>query len=536
MKKRVFIGLLLFAAQFSFAQGLGIAVTNGAAKIFWPLTNYYSLIQTSTNLTVTNPWSDVGSASPLTVIFSGGAARLTNFSGSNIIFSQQVAVTPHFFRLNSPALIPAFGFSIFYDGLLEFTGSAPMTMNGVVHANGPIYTGTIGSSAQTFNGTITTGSTISSPANGGYTSFSLSGSVSFNASPPFITNVPSFVQSLGTNNAHTIVEIPPSNENVSSLLGWSRLYNQACVILIVTNPPASTNPTVTVILQTSFNGQLPGDDVTKVIRVLNNASQTFLSTNNLLRLPFLSLTTTFTDLREAATDMFVTQIDVGAYATWLATNVVAQTKFSGGAAPILYVADQRNIGTNKLAVVRLTRATKLPYNNGLGFTVATQNPLYVWGNYNTTINSNIYAATVGSTTNGAAVPAALIADAITILSPNWSDALSASVFASRTASSMTVNAAMLCGNVPSTGVTSTTFSGGVHNLTRFLENWAGATLTYNTSLVCLFSSQMATNQWRAQHNSNPSGYYDPPTRLWGFDQNFSNPNKLPPGTPVYGLP
>jgi hypothetical protein len=130
----------------------------------------------------------------------------------------------------------------------------------------------------------------------------------------------------------------------------------------------------------------------------------------------------------------------------------------------------------------------------------------------------------------------LIADAITILSPNWSDALSASAFASRNASSMTVNAAFLCGNVPSTGNTSTTFSGGVHNLTRFLENWAGVTLTYNTSLVCLFASQMATNQWQVQHNSNPSGYYDPPTRLWGFDVNFLNPSKLPPGTPVYSLP
>ena len=529
MKKILLTAILLLSLQFSFAQGLGISITNGISKVAWPLTNYYSLLQFSTNLATSNAWSSVGSASPVTTAFSGvGAAWLTNFSGNSIFSTQRVTRAQQFFQLKSPAIIPLFSFAIFYQQLLEFSGSSTMTMNGAVHANSAIYTGTLASSSQTFNGTVTTASTISSPANGGYTTNNLTGPVNFSANLPFVTNVPVFTPAF---NLHAIIELPSAGENLSSPLGQSRLYNQANVILLVTNTTASTNPTVTAILQTSFNGSLPGNDFAKMIRVLSNASPTYLSTNNLLQLPFLSLINTFTDQREAAVNMFVTQIDVGAYATWLTTNLVAQAKFGGGAAPILYVADQRNIGTNKLAVVRLTRATKLPYNNGLGFTVVTQNPLYVWGNYNTTINSNTYATTIGSTTNGATVPAAMIADAITILSPNWADAASAASYTLRNASSITVNAAFLAGNVPSTGTTSTTFSGGVHNLTRFLENWSGDTLVYNTSLVCLFASQMATNQYQL-----PGVYAMPPTRLWGFDVNFYNPSKLPPGTPIYSLP
>jgi hypothetical protein len=64
-----------------------------------------------------------------------------------------------------------------------------------------------------------------------------------------------------------------------------------------------------------------------------------------------------------------------------------------------------------------------------------------------------------------------------------------------------------------------------------LENWTGATLTYNTSIVCLYSSQMATNQFQM-----PGAYYMPPTRLWGFDPTFYNPAREPPGIPTALVP
>ena len=59
-------------------------------------------------------------------------------------------------------LIPVFQYAIFYNGLLEFTWCAPMTVNGRTHANGSIYTGT--QWQLTFNSLVDTTGTVSSPA------------------------------------------------------------------------------------------------------------------------------------------------------------------------------------------------------------------------------------------------------------------------------------------------------------------------------------------------------------------------------------
>jgi len=244
--------------------------------------------------------------------------------------------------------------------------------------------------------------------------------------------------------------------------------------------------------------------------------------------------------------MFVAQINVGAYASWVITNRFCDGKFSSVSPPtILYVADRRNVGTSspyKLSVVRLVNGNQLPYNDGFGFSVATPNPLYVKGNYNVTADGVHFAYLPRSTTNnGSCVPAALMCDALTILSSSFNDATSPNSRPAASAPSNTVNAAIITGNVPSTDVTTTTFSGGVQNLIRLQEDWGGGSkyVILNTSLVCLFSSQMATNQFR-----NPIGwipapvnpYYTAPTRLWGLDPNFYNIYKQPPGIPIYNLP
>jgi hypothetical protein len=165
----------------------------------------------------------------------------------------------------------------------------------------------------------------------------------------------------------------------------------------------------------------------------------------------------------------------------------------------------------------------------LGFSVATQNPLYVQGNYNTTTDGTHFSTGLGATTNGYTVPAAVLSDSLTLLSSSWSDANS-SLFRSAS-SAMTFNAAIVTGNVPTTGTGNTQFSGGVHNITRLLEDWSSSTLTMNTSIVVLYASQIATNQWRIPQNSSASGYYNPPTRNWGFDTTYYSPNHQPPGVP-----
>jgi hypothetical protein len=72
------------------------------------------------------------------------------------------------------------------------------------------------------------------------------------------------------------------------------------------------------------------------------------------------------------------------------------------------------------------------------------------------------------------------------------------------------------------------YSGGLENYLRLEENWSASyTLTYNGSFVAMFPCQYATNFWQT-----PGDYYNPAVRQWNFDLNFTDPNKLPPLTPM----
>jgi len=59
---------------------------------------------------------------------------------------------------------------------------------------------------------------------------------------------------------------------------------------------------------------------------------------------------------------------------------------------------------------------------------------------------------------------------------------------SRVASSTTVNTAIVAGNVPTT---SSSYSGGIENFTRFHEDWGSAYFTIYGALALLFDSEQA---------------------------------------------
>jgi len=167
----------------------------------------------------------------------------------------------------------------------------------------------------------------------------------------------------------------------------------------------------------------------------------------------------------------------------------------------------------------LTNGAVLPPQ---GLSIATPDPAYIVGNW------NIKTSAGGTSDAGLADttytrPSAVYSDAITILSGSWNPANSALGINSRNASSDTVNAAFLTGNVPSDG---DNYSGGVENFPRFLENWSGQTFTYNGSMVAMFASQVANAPWPGT-----GSVYNPPTRIWAFDNNFNDPGKQPPMTP-----
>ena len=81
----------------------------------------------------------------------------------------------------------------------------------------------------------------------------------------------------------------------------------------------------------------------------------------------------------------------------------------------VYTIDNRPMTTTSVAAVRVANGTQLPAD---GFTVATPTPLYVKGN-STSTTVPTPRSDLHNTAN--TKPAALIGDAITMLSASWND-------------------------------------------------------------------------------------------------------------------
>jgi hypothetical protein len=169
-----------------------------------------------------------------------------------------------------------------------------------------------------------------------------------------------------------------------------------------------------------------------------------------------------------------------------------------------------------------------PDNSQGGFTLASEQPAYVLGNYN---------ANAGGFGDPHAA-ASVMGDTVTLLSNNWTDLNSfkspASV-AGRVAVTSYYRLAIASGkniNFPQPGFAGVPqdfgTDGGVHNFLRYLENWGGQTLNYEGSMVSLFYSQYATGVFKCCGT-----VYSPPTRAYAFDTEFLNLDKLPPGTPKF---
>lgn len=198
-----------------------------------------------------------------------------------------------------------------------------------------------------------------------------------------------------------------------------------------------------------------------------------------------------------------------------------------------------------------------------GITVASENLVYVWGNFNTTGVTSIPAG--GSTLNdgtgfaGAQVPSSIVCDAIFPLSKTWFDASSALYpegasnarslggeayrMADENATT-TQGTAVRAGIIAGTTISAMTQSpgrdsvglrrnGGIINYPRFLESWNLNGITnvwsYSGSFVPVFRSTQAMSNWE----NDTAVIYMPPRRNWGFDNTFLTPQKLPPGTPFF---
>jgi hypothetical protein len=203
-----------------------------------------------------------------------------------------------------------------------------------------------------------------------------------------------------------------------------------------------------------------------------------------------------------------------------------------------------------------TSGDGLPDKNPLGtskLTVITPNPMYLWGDINTTPYSD--------GTKNQRTPVAVFADSMTLLSANWedsrvkkfSDGVPAAVHTSYVTSFVINNIPCRDWNAVSEG------TGAIANLCRFLENWGSGGSwpfplkgmhehpdgmpkppTYGNQVVYTFmGSVVVINEQRygrgvlgaGKTNLNDTSFYSPPFRNLAYNTDL----KLAAGQPPESL-
>ena len=429
--------------------------------------------------------------------------------------------------------IPLFQFAVFYGkGVdLEISPGANMTLNGKVFANSNIYLSPQGSTLQ-MDSLVATAGNI-------YRTIKRSGS------PPTegYGNNPQIKDASGTYRTLNFDHV--DNQNFGG--SWTASQWQAAANSLfsgtVKDSAMGVQQIIPPIPQLFYNPTNPDQVAHQMIELPNASDSTDLAGAKMyaqaglrivdgvatdqngygVSLPSGAITTsTFYDAREQNT-MQVTNVDISKLpASWFQSGGVLNNGVlyvaSSGAGPSAPCAQATRGPGNPCPAVRLLNGATLPVNasNPIGLTVASQNPVYIQGNYNTALNGS------GGTTHP---PAAVLADAVTVLSNNWDDAhaaSSSSALSGRNATPTTVNAAIATG--PSNESTSGAGNGQLENDIRLLENWSGQTFTYSGSIVDLWHSMQVTAPWQ-----NTGVYYNAPIRNWSYDTLFNtNP---PPGTP-----
>ncbi len=285
--------------------------------------------------------------------------------------------------------IPIFQFAIFYNDTMELDPGAPMNITGMVHGNTNIYVDP-SSMLTFFNDVSATGilnlsedpldpssRTTPTPTN----IFAFNGAHLSDVIPlilPVGTNTQGNTTNVGA-NAYAILQVPPPGESPTSSVGTNRLYNQADMIITISNG--------NVINVTS------GVAVNNQATVITNWSS-FISTNG-----------SFVNMRDANNAVDPVDINVGALRQWSATNnttinplrpLLAALRGSSEAdVQSVYVADQRFM-SNLVVITNYSYTTN---------TVGTNTTSYPTGSYVPPVTTNT-SQTTGSTypANGTFVP------------------------------------------------------------------------------------------------------------------------------------
>jgi hypothetical protein len=172
-----------------------------------------------------------------------------------------------------------------------------------------------------------------------------------------------------------------------------------------------------------------------------------------------------------------------------------------------------------------------------GLTIVAENPVYLQGDW----NANDFTTTVSDFLSTHAATS-IIADAVTLLSNEWSDTSSflspysvTAGTARTTATQPWYRVAIIAGKGlpfpwPAAGSPPTDFGtdGGAHNFLRFLEDGSNP-VNYEGSVASFFYNRQAVGTYKYGGNT----VYGAPVRNYAFDIDFLNPALLPPNTPVF---
>ena len=418
--------------------------------------------------------------------------------------------------------ISPWNFAVFYVDPLEIHPGPQFTLTGWVHTNSNLYTA---HSSLTFTSKVDYGSDWFinfMPGDGQHPGETPQ-------SPNYPSNLPpargQALQPFGLDSTSIFntTDSNPNNDSWNELiqppvagfpdpLAGTRYWDQANVVIQVTdNPSASTK---------GFDGVKGHDLVTIGTPNPDGTITPLLSTSPLYQTLSGAISTnqTIQDNREGATIRIAT-LDV----SQIENTAPGNPNYKAGvpASPIIYMYDNSNSSSTRRAI-RIKNGSKIP---AAGLTIASNNPVYVQGDFNTggtppSDSGNPSDATTPQVSGYTRAPASILADAMNILSNGWSDSQSGSM---PTATNTTVNAGIIAGIVPTAPVGGDgSYSGGAENFVRFLEDWSSATLTYYGSMVELYQSKQSIGEW------GKANVYNPPTRQWYFDTNFQT--NLPPGS------
>ncbi|MEE9554434.1 MAG: PilX N-terminal domain-containing pilus assembly protein [candidate division Zixibacteria bacterium] len=423
--------------------------------------------------------------------YNGLLALIREFNINAVGYDPEFAIAVELEMGYMDALVPLYQFAVYYENDLEIAPGLDLNIGGRVHSNGNIYVQS--DNNVYFDSYVTSGGDIVHGRKPGGGSVNNSGNVYL-------------MDDLGNhvnmrNGDGTYLDSYDANWVNNSLARWGGMVEDDNHGITELNMPVvSDGPTTDLIDRgagnsDSYENQAGLKFVDGQILYRQIDGSWLEVTGPLLAAGAVSLNVGFTDAREGM-DVISTDIDIGAL----------ETSGYFPANGIIYASYPPGMGT--ISGVRLTGGLQLPSG---GLTVATSNPLYTVGNYNTVAKQ----------------PASLIADAITVLSNNWDDGNSGQGLGTRVATPTEVNASYITGNTE-TGVDGHGYNGGYEGLTRFLENWSGVTYTWSGSASAMWYSRQATGAWG-------SSYYRAPTLNWTFDTDLLDPANLPPGAPRINL-